>query len=322
MQSGLKPQPLAYPMRYHRELLVDPLLWTSRHLDLAGCRFEPLESKENTQDVDDTCEAQNTEFGHRPTPIPPPPPSDPERLAKSSAPPCEALCPVPHSGKGPRFYFAGQAIHRPSYAVFGRRKQANQPLDDAFQTLIGYFDYTSATYGRKDKFQAQSHPGSGNKAPVGRLHQRRLAQITPANWEEDPHFVCILLSIAQLQERCLTIKKQATHTSRFLVAKWPDCEFIYLYEAQFTSELLEAIENPKAATAYTNWPTITRKMIPFKPFDTFRPRLVADLLLPGHRHCHNALRFKDGADVVKRTVKRQYEHEDKSRTVRRKACGN
>lgn len=102
------------------------------------------------------------------------------------------------------------------------------------------------------------------------------------------------------------------------MTKWPDCAFIYLYEAQFTPELLEAIDNPKTATTITNWPIITRKRIPFKPFHTFQQRLVAELLLPANRHCYNASDIKDGADVVmKRTAKRQPEQEDETRTVRR-----
>ncbi|KAJ5917544.1 hypothetical protein N7466_011098 [Penicillium verhagenii] len=335
MEAGLKPQPLAYLMRYHRELFVDPLFWTSRHLDLVGCRFKPLESRENIRDIGDTREAQNNDDTRQwaecdgLVPVPPPPPSAPERLANSCAPlvklsalthileyegsPFEERC-----EKGPRFYFAGQAIHRPNSVVFGHRKQANQ-------SLIGYFDYTSATYGREDKFQAKSHPTCGNNAPVGRLHQKRLAQIIPVNWEEDPYFVCILLSIAQLQERSPTTKKQTTHTSRLLVTKWPDCAFIYLYEAQFTSELLNAIENPQTATMHTNWPIITRKRIPFKPFDTFQQRLVAELLLPANQHYHNASDIKDGVDVVKNTAKRQHEQKVETRTVKRKidmACGN
>jgi hypothetical protein len=91
------------------------------------------------------------------------------------------------------------------------------------------------------------------------------------------------------------------------VTKWPDCAFIYLYEARFTSELLEAIENPKNATARTNWPIITRKKISFKPFGTFQQRLVAELLLPENRHCESVSDIKDGADVVKRSAKRQHE---------------
>lgn len=104
------------------------------------------------------------------------------------------------------------------------------------------------------------------------------------------------------------------------MAKWQDSAFIYLYEAQFTSQLLEAIETPKTATSITNWPIITRKKIPFEPFHTFQQRLVAELLLPPINHFHNASDIKDGddVDVAKRTEKRQPEQEDETRTVRRK----
>ncbi|CAG8376545.1 unnamed protein product [Penicillium salamii] len=336
MQPSVKPQPLAYMMRHHRELLVDPMFWTSRHLDLVGCHFQSCKSAEYTQNNKNARERSDLGDGFPRVTIPPP--SDPQRLAKSCAPlvklyslirileykgsTFEERC---QRGRGPKFYFAGRAIHRPNFVVFGRRKEANSPLEDAFQCLIGYFDYSSASNGRKNKFQARCHPGGGDNAPVGRLHDKRLAQITPANWEEDPYFVCILLSIAQLQERSLKTKGQTTHTSRLLVSKGPDHEFIYLYEAQFTSELLEAIENPKTATAYVDWPTISRKKIPYNPYDTFRARLVAELSLPENRHCHNASDIKDATDVVKGTAKRQSEEEDVTRKVRRKVdmtCGN
>ncbi|KAJ5355696.1 hypothetical protein N7517_010305 [Penicillium concentricum] len=246
MQPSLKPQPLAYLMRYHRDLFVDPLFWTSCHLDLVGCRFELLKSMEYTQDNDQAQDGQQTrewaDFGHGPVLLPPPPPSHPERLAQSCTP-LVKLSSLYHileyegsvleerCKKGPKFYFAGQAIHRPKYVVFGRRKEPNQFPDEAFRMFIGYFDYTHAIYGRKDKFQVKSHPGSGNNMPVGRLHEKRLAQITLANWKEDPYFVRILLTIAQLQERSLVSKQHTTHTSRLFMAKWQDSEFIYLYEA-------------------------------------------------------------------------------------------
>lgn len=110
------------------------------------------------------------------------------------------------------------------------------------------------------------------------------------------------------------------------MSKYPDSEFIYLYEARFTSELLEAIKNPKIATVYVDWPTISRKKIPFKPFDTFRPRLVAELLLSENRHCPNASDIENVTEIVaKRTAKRQHGREDATRIVRRKVdmtCGN
>lgn len=79
-------------MRRHRDLFVDPLFWTSRHLDLVGCRFEPRKPTEHTQD-NDMRQAQNnndackrSDLGYGLLLVPPPPPSDPERLAKSCAP--------------------------------------------------------------------------------------------------------------------------------------------------------------------------------------------------------------------------------------------
>ncbi|KAJ6081478.1 hypothetical protein N7499_006352 [Penicillium canescens] len=188
------------------------------------------------QNKDDTRESSAFDYGL--VRVSPPPLSDPERLAKSCAPLVKL-----------------SALYR-----------ILEHEGSAFEER--YFDYTSAIYGRKEKFQA----------------------------------------------------------SRLLVTKWPDSAFIYLYEAQFTSELLEAIENPKNATARTNWPIITQKKIPFKPFGTFQQRLVAELLRQENRHCESAPDIKDGADlVVKRSAKRQHEEGDETRTVRRKvdmACGN
>ncbi|CAG8008342.1 unnamed protein product [Penicillium salamii] len=336
MEPSVKPQPLAYIMRYHRELLVDPMFWTSRHLDLIGCRFQSCKSTEYTQN-NDVRQAQSNDNALERSDVDHGPPnnstwsrpSDPKRLAEGSTPLTRLFSLIrilEYEGstfeqrreRAPKFYFAGRSIHRPDFTVFGRRKEANSLPDDAFQCLIGYFDYTSASCGRQNKFQARCHPGGGDNAPVGRLHNKRLAKITPANWEEDPYFLCLLLALAQLQKKSLQTKGQKTYTSRLLVSKWQEPEFIHLYEAQFTSDLLEAIENPKDATAYLDWPTISRKKIPFKPYDTFRARLVAELSLPENRHCHNASDTKDATDVVKGAPKRQSEEEDVTRTVRRK----
>ncbi|KAJ5566754.1 hypothetical protein N7535_006060 [Penicillium sp. DV-2018c] len=337
MQPGMEPQPLASLMRYHRELFVDPLFWTSRHLDLVGCRFKWLKQTEYTGDNTVMHQAQNkdgthksTDFDQEPVRLPTSDPSDARRLATISAATAklgslyrilvyegsafEVLC-----ESGPKFYFAGQGIHRPKYPVFRRRKKDNQPSENETQSLIGYFDYLDLFYGRKERLQPMGHP-TYNNAPVARIFEKRLAQITPANWKEDPYLVCILLSIAQLQERSLATKKPTTHTSRLLVAKWPDYEFIYLYEAQFTSELLGAIENPKNATTYLKWPIITVKKIRFEPYDTFRERLVDELLRPPNLDCEIASNLKDGADrIVKSSAKRQHEEGDEPRTRRRKA---
>ncbi|KAJ5554997.1 hypothetical protein N7535_007439 [Penicillium sp. DV-2018c] len=75
MQPDLKPHPLAYRMRYHRELFVDPLCWTSRHLDLVGGRFKELKSTDSEYTEDNTEPARSLSSS----------PSDAERLARSCA---------------------------------------------------------------------------------------------------------------------------------------------------------------------------------------------------------------------------------------------
>ncbi|KAJ5621073.1 hypothetical protein N7510_005057 [Penicillium lagena] len=57
-------------------------------------------------------------------------------------------------------------------------------------------------------------------------------------------------------------------------------EYILLYEADVTAELLDWLQSPKDATTPMEWPTVRRKSIPFKPYDTFAGRLVAELVAP------------------------------------------
>jgi hypothetical protein len=52
------------------------------------------------------------------------------------------------------------------------------------------------------------------------------------------------------------------------------------YEAEFPSELLTGLENPKDATIPVEWPTVRRKKVPFKPYESFAGRLVAELVEP------------------------------------------
>jgi hypothetical protein len=66
--------------------------------------------------------------------------------------------------------------------------------------------------------------------------------------------------------------------TRLLVASPMDQEFIYLYEAQITSDFLGMLDNPKTATIQTNFPTIERRQISFRPFETFEERIWAELL--------------------------------------------
>ncbi|KAJ6021191.1 hypothetical protein N7540_006695 [Penicillium herquei] len=68
--------------------------------------------------------------------------------------------------------------------------------------------------------------------------------------------------------------------ARLIVTHGNDRDYIHLYEAKIPSELLNALRDPKNAPNPAEWPTIWKKDIPFKPYDTFADRLVAELLAP------------------------------------------
>ncbi|KAJ6188737.1 hypothetical protein N7519_003645 [Penicillium mononematosum] len=146
--------------------------------------------------------------------------------------------------------------------------------------LVSYLHYTSVNGARRDKFEPCPGP-RGTLNWIGqRILQKRLAQIEPKEWTEDPYFVCILLALAQLQEREVELPKPATYTARLLVTNVCDKEFIHLYEAEISAELLGALRSPETATKYTKWPTIRQRKLPYKPYNTFENRITAELEAP------------------------------------------
>lgn len=50
--------------------------------------------------------------------------------------------------------------------------------------------------------------------------------------------------------------------SRLLVTRVVDKEFIHLFEAEITSEILEMLYRPNLAISLATWPTIKHKKIP------------------------------------------------------------
>ena len=141
--------------------------------------------------------------------------------------------------------------------------------------------------------------GGGNR-PGWRFQLKRVAQITPKNWSEDPYLLCVLLSLAQLQEyhrkewhppihivSTLLIIPIAfllwTPSSFIQVASdlttKPGDEFFHIFEAHITSELLRMLDNPNTATKHIDWPTIKHKKVLFRPLESLAERLQAEIVL-------------------------------------------
>lgn len=96
--------------------------------------------------------------------------------------------------------------------MFYRQGQSDAHFGKGLFPLVSYLHYTSVNGGRTDKFEPCPGP-RGTLNWIGqRILEKRLAQIQPKEWTEDPYFVCILLALAQLQERKVELPKPAIYT--------------------------------------------------------------------------------------------------------------
>jgi hypothetical protein len=77
--------------------------------------------------------------------------------------------------------------------------------------MIGYLNYTNVSGIRWHKCQPRQHHRGRDNSPVRRLSGKKPARVTPKEWKEDPYFVCVLLSLAQLQERLLEPQMRTSH---------------------------------------------------------------------------------------------------------------
>ncbi|PYI00739.1 hypothetical protein BO78DRAFT_412039 [Aspergillus sclerotiicarbonarius CBS 121057] len=253
------PMSLRDLMRYHRELFVAPLYWTSRHLALVGCRFESVDKPSTTPTAarpEDDSNSPSPVSIHDVHPLPTELSSD-ERHAWFIDMLVGKRTPFDEHRIGTAFHFTDIRIHRPFYSLFVRRDQTHEETNQGSPPVVGHFDYTEVTTTREKKFQPWPDP-SGRPNSIGeRLGMKRLAEVTPQDWSEDPYF------------------------SRLFVTNVSDEEYVHLYDARITNELIAVLKDPNAATEYVQWPTIYHIMLPYKPYESFMDRLVAELVAPG-----------------------------------------
>lgn len=226
--------------------------------------------------------------------------------------------------KGPSFHFGGCPVHQPQYSLFYRH---DQPDPSAPPPTIAYVNYTHVSGSRWHKRQPPRN-STADDFVLRRISKEKHARVIPKEWTEDPYFVCILLSLAQLQENrlnpprptdylvsipCLSNCDRSPHLvfpahtpkSRLLAVSPFDQEFIHLYEAQIPSAFLRMLDKPTTATIEANLSVIKHRKIPFKPFETFQERILADLSI---NRTPSADSIND--DTTNYNKKRAHEHED------------
>lgn len=75
-----------------------------------------------------------------------------------------------------------------------------------------------------------------------------------------------------------------TSKSRLLVANPLDREFIHIYEALITSDLLATLDGPTNPVIKAKFPTIEHKVISFDPLETMEKRILSELLVNNFPH--------------------------------------
>ncbi|KAF5686390.1 hypothetical protein FCIRC_2946 [Fusarium circinatum] len=259
--------------RFH----VHPLFWTSKHLQVLHCHFNHVDSSALTLS------------------LPPSPPLSPSSDAERD----DLVRLVPRITDGqftsgrfacfsvmmrargiinastrPYFLYNKLKLHVPECEVF--------TLSDAYKLevrpVVGHFQYDELVKMRKRAIRPRRHPVPGlSNLPAERLYERRLRELTPALWFEDPYLVCVMISLAQIQWK---IRKGTgdAYLVRLLVTSTTDTTHAHVFQADIPPKLLRALDNPTEDMDNLVWPAIRHIQVPFEPHASFSERVAGQLL--------------------------------------------
>ncbi|KAL3459528.1 hypothetical protein BJX64DRAFT_291195 [Aspergillus heterothallicus] len=270
----------------HGELFVNPLHWTDHHLRLVGSGFVNV-SNTYADYSQERCRDESRS-SHHDQDRPPATKYDVQVNELHSL--TKVLVgfdrPFAKSREGSWFYFKRQPLHKAEYTIFHRHGSATGYLREGIPFMVGYLTWANVINQRVMRYMG--HPGpKGTRNGVGiRLRSRRVAKITPRNWSEDPFYLCVLLALAQSQE---ITAKVPIYPARLVASYALDKDHIHVYDAAISSKLIQTLRDPRSITTWTEWPVITHKKVPYKPYETINERLMFELVTP------NPLCMREGA---------------------------
>ncbi|KAF5971630.1 hypothetical protein FBULB1_9107 [Fusarium bulbicola] len=255
---------------------VHPLFWTSKHLQVLHCQFNHVNS------------------GSPSFSLPPSPPLSPSNnndrdlarlvpmMTDGEFASCRFACfsvmmrarGIINASTRPYFVYNKLKLHVPECEVF--------TLSDAYKLevrpVVGHFQYDELVKMRKRALKPPRHPVPGlSNLPGKRLYERRLRELTPALWFEDPYLVCVMISLAQIQWK---IRKGTgnAYFVRLLVTSTSDTTHAHVFQADIPPKLLRALDNPSEDMDNLVWPAIRHIQVPFEPHASFSERVAGQLL--------------------------------------------
>ncbi|KJZ70422.1 hypothetical protein HIM_10190 [Hirsutella minnesotensis 3608] len=259
---------------HNRErLLVEPMRWTNRHLQLLGCTIAPPtpEKELHLQRVFSNKDAYHLYWAfkqgwtpvHRSTAL--------RRLLSNLY--------FGYSNSHVVFEFGPREwtdyIHFPSF--YSNRHQEG--------VLAAYVDLQLIQNRRNDLVER----GRGCQIRK-RLRQLKIKAITPQNCLHDPVVVAVLIALAQQNTYYQKTFSQVIATS-------DDRDRVFIYKSHIAPFLLRCLEDPNFTPPEPLSISIEVETIRFKPFRSFRDRLHANVFPSQHQSAVAKAQAERGKDL-------------------------
>ncbi|UKZ64339.1 uncharacterized protein TrAtP1_005556 [Trichoderma atroviride] len=269
--------------RHSRErILVQPLRWTSRHLELLRISFDepsPAPNIEITDCYKGPAAPEETRLEYLLQRF---------HLLKSREDYFGALlcCGSPISFFWADFHIA---LNRPSINLLSSpapcegicfsMPRAQWP--DPEYPIGAYIDRERIAELRKESLHF--HMCNPQNAPVYSMLNHKLEQLRPTNPFKDPYIAALLIAVAQERRSILRAEKPedlstlAIYPSQVLYSS-ESRDYIHLYKADIPCSFLDMLDYPKIAPPEVPRILIQAFKIPRTPVGTFRDRILALVL--------------------------------------------
>ncbi|KAL7915892.1 hypothetical protein GGI35DRAFT_430916 [Trichoderma velutinum] len=265
------------------KLLVHPLEWTSRHVEVLQCSFEDS---------------------------PPPPPSQ-KHLDELHGIPVDKVCvtaakelvldkagwqregsikyiigfdecPLIPYGTSIGFYFDDRRVYSLPCQLFTSRHGDKIAFEKGMGPIalvcIDCKHIESLRYRQMFPYR-----GKRNSKETNRIFDRHVKRVTPSNRLRDPYLVALLLAVAYNQRDRTTssIWTRASFWPQVILTDHED-KFVHLFAAHVSSSYLNKFDFPSRRPAKSaQQPLLIHHIaLPLKPYGTFRHRLLTILLHP------------------------------------------
>ncbi|EAS32414.3 uncharacterized protein CIMG_11119 [Coccidioides immitis RS] len=263
------------------QLILEPLRWTGRHVELLQCRFEKPSLAPSVMDstnkgpgdrfvraLVDAEEYIWREFRTR-------------QILSSPGCPFTALNNLP-------FYFDRRHISDLPCVVFFPKGDHDRMARGLVPAVAAYVDRARIDHLRlAELYRYQGRRQSEHGSTLFRLKSK---EITSPEHLHDPYILALLIAMAQLQRGALRRRnpeKQldmcSTFACRVLLTDLNDKACTHLFTADISSSFLQKLDLPASRPSASASPfvSIQHTKIPYKPYNTFCDR-ISSLLLRGY----------------------------------------